>query len=58
MPSREEASHWRALATDAQLQAQLLTDPDSRMVMVEIARRYELLARRAERPQPVKVADA
>jgi hypothetical protein len=38
---------WRALAAEARLQVQALTDPGARILMLEIAKRYEQLAMRA-----------
>jgi hypothetical protein len=39
---------WRALAGEARQQAQLLTDPDARRLMLGIADGYDRLAERAK----------
>ena len=42
------AEHWRKLAREARAVAVELTDPDAKLIMINIAEGYELLARRAE----------
>ncbi len=53
MPPEDENTgngeqRWRALAEEARQQAQLLTDPDARRMMLGIADGYERLAERAK----------
>jgi hypothetical protein len=49
MPSaRDDASHWRSLASEARAVADGMADPASRLIMLKIAEGYERLAARAD----------
>ena len=43
----EAERRWRALAAEARLKVEALVDPGARILMLEIAKRYEQLAMRA-----------
>jgi len=43
----DNAEHWRTRAKEARAAADLITDPDARRTMLEIAAKYERLAERA-----------
>jgi hypothetical protein len=45
----EELKNWRVFAREARFVAQQMSDPKSRLIMLQIARGYDLLARHAER---------
>jgi hypothetical protein len=50
MPSElpEAAARWRALALEARITSDQMTDPEARLLILSIAQAYERLARRAE----------
>jgi hypothetical protein len=43
-----DPQHWQARAAEARALAGLLQDPEARRAMMEIARSYEQIAKRAE----------
>ena len=43
----EAEQRWRALAAEARQKVEILMDPAARLLMLEIAQRYERLAERA-----------
>jgi hypothetical protein len=45
---RDDPQHWRWRAEEARIHAQLISDPDSRSTILEIADEYERIAQRAE----------
>jgi hypothetical protein len=56
----DDATYWRARASDARLLAQQMTSPDTRLGMLQIAVGYEALANHAERRarKPTRVVDS
>jgi hypothetical protein len=44
-----ESERWRALAAEALAVAREMTDPDAKAIMLEIAARYERLAKAADK---------
>jgi hypothetical protein len=48
---------WRALAEEARQQAEFMTDPDARRLMLGIAEGYERLAERAKLRRDTKNPD-
>jgi hypothetical protein len=46
---KDEETRWLALAAEARIIAQEMTDPTARAVMIKIAQGYENLARLSER---------
>ena len=47
-PSKGDAEHWRRLAAEIISAAREMTHPEAKAVMLDIANRYEKLARLAE----------
>jgi hypothetical protein len=45
---QDDPQHWRWRAEEARVDAQLISDPDSRSTMLEIAAECERIAQRAE----------
>jgi hypothetical protein len=45
---RDDPKHWRLRAEEARVSAELISDPESKRAMLEIAGQYERIAKRAE----------
>jgi hypothetical protein len=45
---RDDPQHWRWRAQEARIHAELIIDPESKRMMLEIAGEYERIAQRAE----------
>jgi hypothetical protein len=47
-PFPDDPQHWRLRAEEARVCAELISDPESKRAMLEIADQYEQIAHRAE----------
>jgi hypothetical protein len=47
-PFPHDPQHWRLRAEEARVHSELISDPDAKRAMLEIADRYEQIANRAE----------
>jgi hypothetical protein len=47
-PFPHDPQHWRLRAEEARVHSELISDPDAKRAMLEIADRYEHIAKRAE----------
>jgi hypothetical protein len=47
-PFPHDPQHWRLRAEEARVHSELISDPDAKRAMLEIADRYELIAKHAE----------
>jgi hypothetical protein len=47
-PFPHDPQHWRLRAEEARVHLELISDPDAKRAMLEIADRYALIAKRAE----------
>ena len=45
---RDDLKHWRLRAEEARVSAELISDPESKRAMLEIADQYERIAKRTE----------
>jgi hypothetical protein len=45
---RDDPKHWRLRAEEARVSAELISDPESKRAMLEIAAQYERIAKRTE----------
>jgi hypothetical protein len=45
----EDAEHWLSRAEETRTIAEIMTDPEARLIMFDIAEGYDRLAERAER---------
>jgi len=51
----DDAQHWRARAAEARAMAEQLTDEKAKKAMLNIAKSYERIAKRAEQRRNTKI---